>query len=330
MSDFCATAPEQVPQAEANAIKLAVIDDAPAILNLIQAGLAQPDVEILTASDPDSGLQLIRSRRPQIVLLDLLMPGVTGMELLESILDVAPGTDVILLTGDYSTDSAVDAVQKGACDYLTKPISLEKLRQRVGRFIAEARERVRAAQLDHELLSTYQFEGMVARSPLMLEVFAMVVRVAPHFRTALLSGPTGTGKELMARALHRLSPVPSGPFAVCNCSAVVETLFESELFGYVKGAFTGATQDKIGLFEYASGGVLLLDEIGEMPLATQAKLLRVLQDHRIQRVGSPATRKVDVRVIWRPFTESSNRAVVRSGCTANPGVAQPSRSTCRE
>src|SRR5437879_5103914 len=131
----------------------------------------------------------------------------------------------------------------------------------------------------------------------MLDVFARVRRVAPHFRTALVTGATGTGKELVARALHRLSPAASGTFAVCNCSAIVETLFESELFGYVKGAFTGATQDKSGLFEYANGGTLFLDEIGEMPLATQAKLLRVLQSQEIQRVGSPAVRKVDVRVV---------------------------------
>ena len=131
----------------------------------------------------------------------------------------------------------------------------------------------------------------------MLEVFAQIARIAPHYRTLLVTGPTGTGKELVARAIHRLSPYARGPFVVCNCSAVVESLFESELFGHVRGAFTGAAQDKMGLIEHASGGTLFLDEIGEMPLAVQPKLLRVLQNREIQRVGSPIIRHSDVRII---------------------------------
>src|SRR5262249_20369766 len=129
------------------------------------------------------------------------------------------------------------------------------------------------------------------------ELFSKIRQIAPHFRTVLLTGETGTGKELVAKALHRLSPVSSGPFVAYNCAAIVETLTESELFGHVKGAFTGATQDKVGAFEYASRGVLMLDEVGELPLATQAKLLRVLQEQQLQRVGSPLTRKIDVRVV---------------------------------
>jgi transcriptional regulator with PAS, ATPase and Fis domain len=138
---------------------------------------------------------------------------------------------------------------------------------------------------------------MVGRSPLMLDVFARIRRAAPHFRTALITGATGTGKELVARAMHRLGPVAANRMAVLNCSAIVETLFESELFGYVKGAFTGAAQDKVGLFEYANGGTVFLDEIGDMPLSTQSKLLRVLEYREFQRVGSPVTRKTDVRVV---------------------------------
>jgi DNA-binding NtrC family response regulator len=201
------------------------------------------------------------------------------------------------MTGQYSTESAVEAIQKGASDYMNKPLSLDKLREKVGKLVQEAKRSQHALQLDRDLVETYRFEGMIGRSPLMLDAYTRIRRVAPHFRTVLVTGPTGTGKELAARSLHHLSPVAAGPFAVCNCAAIVETLFESELFGYVKGAFTGATQDKIGLFEYANGGTLLLDEIGEMPLTTQSKLLRVLQSQEIQRVGSPAGRKIDVRVV---------------------------------
>jgi DNA-binding NtrC family response regulator len=150
--------------------------------------------------------------------------------------------------------------------------------------------------LEGELLAASEFQGMIGNSPQMLELFSRIRRVAPHFRTLLVTGQTGTGKDLVAQAIYNLSPA-KGKFVVLNCSAVVETLFESELFGHVRGAFTGATQDKMGLIEYSAGGVLFLDEIGDMPMATQAKLLRTLQNHEIQRVGSLATRHVDLRVI---------------------------------
>jgi len=225
------------------------------------------------------------------------MPRVSGMELLEKIVEFDPGIDVILVTGDYSTESAVAAIQKGACDYITKPFSPKALRQRIGNLLADARKRHRASALEGELLENSRFEGMVGRSPQMLEVFARIRRVAPHYRMALVTGATGTGKELVANALHNLSPVAAKRLVVCNCSAVAETLFESELFGYVKGAFTGATQDRIGLVEYANGGTLFLDEVGDMPLPMQSKLLRLLQNHELQRVGSPETRRVDLRVV---------------------------------
>ena len=289
--------PEATPAEENTTVRLLAIDDEPESLEIITAALAQEGLEVLTSSDAAHGLELVMRKHPQIVLLDLRMPGMGGMELLERILAADPSTDVIIITADYSTESAVEAIQKGASDYLNKPISLDQLRQRVGRLVADARRRQTGLQLEHELLKTVQFEGMVSQSPLMQEVFVRIRRIAPHFRTVLVTGATGTGKELAAKALHALSPAASGPFAVCNCSAVVETLLESELFGHVKGSFTGATQDKIGLFEFANGGTVFLDEIGELPLAMQAKLLRFLQNQEIQRVGSPAVRKVDVRVI---------------------------------
>ena len=234
-----------------------------------------------------------------------------GMELLDRMVAADPGANIILMAAQYSTDSAVEAIQKGAYDYLTKPLDITKLRNRISVLIADAEKRKRALHLDHALIETFQLEGMIGRSPVMLDTFAKIRRVAPHFQTVLVTGPTGTGKELVARALHRLSPYGSGPFVVCNCSALVETLLESELFGYVRGAFTGATQDKIGLFEHASGGTVFLDEIGELSPPAQAKLLRVLQQKEVQRVGSPVTRAVDVRVIGA--TNRQLRAMVAEG-----------------
>ena len=274
-------------------IKLLVIDDDPQSLELVSETLSDNGLHILTADDPESGLELVRR---EIVLSDIVMPKMNGMELLGRILEVDPATDVILMTAHYSTDAAVEAIKKGACDYLTKPISIAVLRERIDKLATDARRRQRVSQLDGELMDSSQFEGMVGRSPLMWEMFAQIRRVAPHYRACAVTGPTGTGKELVAQALHKLSQA-SGPMVVCNCSAVVETLFESELFGHVKGAFTGADSTKMGLFEYAHGGTLFLDEIGDMPLATQAKLLRVLQNQEVQRVGSLSARKVDVRVV---------------------------------
>ncbi len=292
-------------------VKLLVVDDTPQNLELITEALTQKNVQILTASDPNEGFDLFLRARPQIVLLDLVMPKMSGMELLERIAAADPGTDVILMTGHYSPESAVEAIQKGACDYLTKPLDLDKLRHRIRALLEDAEQRRQAFQLDRALVDAFKFEGMIGRSPLILETFARIRRVAPHYQTILVSGATGTGKELVARALHRLSPRASGPFVVCNCSALVETLLESELFGYVRGAFTGATQDKTGIFEQANGGTVFLDEIGELSPPAQAKLLRVLQQREVQRVGSPIPHAVDVRVIGA--TNRQLRSMVTDG-----------------
>jgi DNA-binding NtrC family response regulator len=292
-------------------ISLLAIDDDPSTLDVIQDLLSSDELQIHTADDPKAGLELFEEIAPRIVLVDLVMPEITGMDLLERIHDRDPGAEVILMTGHYSTDSAVEAIQKGARDYLPKPLNLEKLRSRVSGLLAEVRQREATFLLERQLVDALQFEGMIGRSPLMLEIFAKIRRVAPHFQTVLITGQTGTGKELVARALHHLRRAGSGPFAVCNCAAVVDTLFESELFGYVRGAFTGATEDKVGLFEYANRGTVFLDEIGEMPIPAQAKLLRVLQHQEVHRVGSPIPRKVDVRVI--AATNRDLRVLIREG-----------------
>lgn len=282
---------------EVSGLKLLVIDDEAQNLRLIEAALQQKNLQIMSTTDPEEGFALFEEKRPGIVLLDLMMPKVSGMDLLERMVAIDPAAEIILITGHYTAESAVEAIRKGAADYLTKPLDIIALGERISKLIAEHGERRFAKQLDQTLVDTFQLAGIVGRSPLVLDLFHAIRRIAPHFRTVLVTGDTGTGKELAARALHRLSPVSDKTFAVCNCSALVDTLLESELFGYVRGAFTGAVQDKVGLFEYANQGTVFLDEIGDMPLSNQSKLLRVLQNQEVQRVGSPAVRKVDVRVI---------------------------------
>ncbi|MFL6414309.1 MAG: sigma-54-dependent transcriptional regulator, partial [Bryobacteraceae bacterium] len=285
------------PRNSESLVTLLIIDDNAGSLELLSSALEQPSARILTAQDPKRGLELVHSHHPQIVLTDLVMPRMSGLEVLDKIIQFDPSIDVVLMTAHYSTESAVDAIRRGAADYLNKPVNLQTLRGRVNTLLEQARRRQRASQIESELVDTSGFEGMVGNSPAMWDLFSTIRRVAPHFRTVLISGPTRTGKDLVARTLHRLSPAGKGNFVVLNCSAVVETLFESELFGHVKGAFTGAATDKIGLFEFANEGVLFLDEIGDMPMSTQAKLLRALQNQEIQRVGSLTPRRVNVRVV---------------------------------
>ncbi len=278
-------------------ITILIIDDHLGSLELLSSALRQEDLQILTASDPAHGMELVYKHRPQLVITDLVMPHQSGLEVLDQIMQFDPGIDVLLMTAHYSTESAVDAIKRGASDYLNKPVNLQVLRARVSELLADARRKRRASILESELMEAAQLEGMIGNSPAMWDLFCKIRRIAPHFRTVLISGPTGTGKDLVARTLGKLSPASNGNFVVLNCSAVVETLFESELFGHVKGSFTGAVADKIGLFEYAHQGVLFLDEVGDMPMSTQAKLLRALQNQEIQRVGSLSARKVNVRVI---------------------------------
>lgn len=292
-------------------VRLLAVDDDAQNLELIRETLEQRGLQIFTEDNPEAGFATFLRARPRIALLDLVMPNVSGMELLERMLAVDPGIDVVLITAHFSAESAVEALDKGACDYLAKPLDIGTLRARVGALLTDAEHRRKTLRLDQALLDAYKFAGIVGRSPLMLEVFAKIRRIAPHFRTVLVAGATGTGKELVAQALHNLSPRAHSRFVVCNCSALVDTLMESELFGHVRGAFTGAIQDKAGLFEYADGGTIFLDEIGELSPSAQAKLLRVLQNRQIQRVGSTTPRDVDVRVI--AATHRNLIAMVRDG-----------------
>jgi DNA-binding NtrC family response regulator len=291
-------------------IELVAIDDERSVLDFVKNVLARPGLNISLFTSPLDAWDCIRRVRPDIVILDQNMPESSGMEMLVRITDWDPAIDVVILSGEDSTELAVRAIQHGACDYLTKPIEHVALRERVELLIAAAQKRRLAGRLEGEMLDASRFGDMIGRSAPMLDVFALVSRISRHFRSVLITGQTGTGKELVARALHRLSPVSMKPFVVCNCAAITETLFESELFGHVRGSFTGASRDRAGHFEAADGGTLFLDEIGEVPLAMQSKFLRALQNGEIQRVGSSLMRRVSVRVI--AATNRNLRAMVKA------------------
>jgi DNA-binding NtrC family response regulator len=287
-----------IDSAKMTKVSIVIIDDNTGSLEFLSSALAASDVNVFTASDPEEGLDIVFREHPQIVLTDLVMPGISGLEVLDRIVEFDSAIEVVLMTAHSAAESAVEAIRKGASDYLQKPVSLSVLRERISRLVEEAHRTSRANALESQILETAQFEGMIGRSPAFCEMSSRIRRVAPHFRTVLITGETGTGKDLAAGALQNLSPVArTGRFVVLNCSAVVDTLFESELFGHVRGSFTGADKDKMGLFEFADKGTILLDEIGDMPVSTQAKLLRTLQNQEVLRVGSLTPRKIDVRVI---------------------------------
>jgi len=272
-----------------------VIDPDRAVSDEVSRALEGLPVAVLPAGDRAEGATFCRGLLANMVILNAKLDDPTKP--LHDLFAGDSALEIILTADDPDQVSILGAIARGASDVLTKPLDAVRLRRMVSGFIDQAEARQRTQKLDQELLEEYQFQGIVGRSPSMLQVFARVRRIAPLFKTALITGPTGTGKELIARALHALSPRSHGKFVVCNCSALVETLLESQLFGHVKGAFTGAGQDKPGLFEYANHGTLFLDEIGELPMAAQAKLLRILQSQELQRVGSPVTHTIDVHVI---------------------------------
>ena len=290
-------------------VRIVVIDDHPGSLDLLSAALKREHLVIHTASDPRAGVDLVKRIRPRLVLTDLMMPEMSGLDVLREIVSFDPMIDVVVMTAHYTTETAVEAIRGGAADYLQKPVKISLLRERVAELIASSERRINAISSD-TAGSGDLFHGMAARSERMWALFAQIERIAPHYRTVLIHGATGTGKELVAEALHRQSGV-KGNFVVLNCSAIAETLFESEMFGHVRGSFTGADRDKTGLVEMANGGTLFLDEIGDMPLASQAKLLRVIQNQQVQPVGSTSVRPVNIRVI--AATNRDLRSAIQKG-----------------
>jgi two-component system, NtrC family, response regulator PilR len=290
---------------------LIVIDDEPGILEVVGRYAARAGFEVIACAGGREGIARVQSTHADLVMVDLRMPDVGGLEVLRAIRESNPNCQAVLMTGYASVDTAVDAIKLGAMDYLSKPLDFARLQQMFADVRDEIERRRSVLSMERDLARRLEFCGMIGRGPLMQDLFALIRRLAPHVRTALISGETGTGKELVARALHRTGPRRDRRFVTVNCSAVVESLFESELFGHVRGAFTGATDHKPGLFEAADGGTLFLDEIGELPLSVQAKLLRVLELGELHRVGSLESRRVNVHVI--AATNRDLRAEVAAG-----------------
>jgi DNA-binding NtrC family response regulator len=298
------------PQARAS-LSVWVLDDDAALLTSIVEQLNHLGYPAQGSTKASEGLAAIRQRRCQAVLCDVRMPGMDGLEFLGQALKLNPALDVLLMTGFYSIDAAIEAIRRGARDYLTKPLEPARLTGTLDE-IAEVRARRRRLEsLEENLLSELSQHGIVGQSPALLEMTEWMRKLAPHFKNVLVTGPTGAGKELVARALHHMSPAAAQRFAACNSSALVESLLESQLFGHVRGAFTGATETRPGLFEFAEGGTVFLDEVGEMSPGLQAKLLRVIENREIQRVGSPESRRVNVRLV--AATHRNLRAEVRAG-----------------
>jgi two-component system, NtrC family, response regulator PilR len=282
-----------------------LVDDEPSIIEVLEIALKEEDMEVRKAASGREALSALRQQRADIVVSDIRMPDLSGVELLKEAKQLAPETTFIMITAYASTETAIDALQHGAYDYLTKPFKMEELRSIIRRALDQKNIRQSTAALkgngdalqSQKLFHALHRSQIVGRSAKMLEVYRTIGTVAAGDSTVLVTGESGTGKELVARAIHEASGRKDTPFISINCGAFPETLLESELFGYMKGAFTGASASKKGLFEAANGGSIFLDEVSEMTPAMQVKLLRVLQERLLRPLGGTVEVPVDVRVI---------------------------------
>jgi two-component system response regulator HydG len=288
---------ELSPMAETPNVNILVIDDLKSHAEATAEALSVVGYRCAWATSGEEGIALLDGGEFDIIVTDLVMRGISGMEVLAQVKERFTDTEVIMVTGYSTVESAVEAVQNGAAHYLRKPVNIQELRAVVAKSV-EKQTLVRMnVELKRELDLRYGFEGIVGNSPAMSFVFERMTQVAPTNSRVLICGESGTGKELIAKAIHNLSPRKSKSFVPLNCAALSEGVLESELFGHEKGAFTGALAARKGRFEFADRGTLFLDEVGEMPLATQVKLLRVIEEGEIHRVGSSTPVKVDVRLI---------------------------------
>ncbi len=278
-------------------IKVLVVDNDTGHAEAMSESLAKIGYDCSVAHSGEEAIPLLEQATYEIIVTDLVMPGIGGLELLAECKERLPEAEVILVTGHGTVESAVEAMRRGAFNYLLKPLDLAQLRAVVDNAGRSQHLRRANAELRKRLDEKFGFEGVIGNSNAMRDVIERLSRISPTDASVLIQGDTGCGKELVAQAIHQNSPRKSRPFVALNCGALSENILESELFGHIKGAFTDASHDRIGKFEYANGGTLLLDEVGDMPLPTQIKLLRVLESGEITRVGANDPIKVDVRIL---------------------------------
>lgn len=277
-------------------VKLLVIDDDPTVSWLLSEGLGE-GYEILTARDGNEGIKSLSQSRPDLILLDIKMPGLNGIQVLEQIKEMDRLSEVIMLSGHGETKNVVESIRLGASEFINKPFDVKEVEIHIQKVLEKNRLRKELDLLKSELQAKSQYDKLIGESPPMVQVKSLIEQVADSELTVLIRGESGTGKEIVARMIHSLSSRGNEPFIKQNCAAIPRELLEAELFGYEKGAFTGAHKTKPGRFETAHKGTMFLDEIGDMPLELQAKLLQVLEQHEFVRVGGIKNIQVDVRIV---------------------------------
>ncbi len=280
-----------------NLSQILIIDDEPHNREALSLLLGTAGYQVETADSGEEALKILAKNPFEVVITDLFLPGVNGIDILKKVKDDSPFTNVILVTGKASAETAVEAMKEGAFDYITKPFNFEKLKIQVAKAIEKSRLVAENLYLRQQLRGKYKFDNIIGNSPAMQQVFARMEKIVHTDSTILILGESGTGKELVAKAIHFNGARKNNPFVAINCGAIPAELLESELFGHVRGSFTGAVSDKPGKFELANNGSIFLDEIGTMPMHLQMKLLRVLQEQEVERVGSGKKIKLNVRVI---------------------------------
>jgi two-component system, NtrC family, response regulator AtoC len=288
-----------------------IVEDEPRMRRLLEISLGEDGHNAQIVEDAETGLKFLRKERVDLVVTDLKLPGMNGLEFLQEVKRLNASLPVIVMTAYGTVETAVEAMKAGASDYVLKPFSMAEIKLVVRKELDVQIVREENRTLKEALGKRYQYQNIIARSAKMQEVLALVERVAPTNSTVLIGGESGVGKDLIARAIHQHSRRNAGPFIKINSTAIPDTLFESELFGFEKGAFTGALASKPGKFELADKGTMFLDEIGDVPAPTQVKLLRVLQEREFERLGGTKTLKVDVRLI--AATNRDLRAALEQG-----------------